>query len=385
VGVGREEAQDGGDEPGAVLDVVQPELILRRRRPPRASPRPRRGRLARSCASPSELDRVTGRAGASGRLRLPVARVPDIAALLAVSLPVAADPIEDDGIAEDVTHVRWVITERRGDNDSIQVAELALFSEGEQLPNRDDDGTIVVTNPGGLNPDSGEEEPEKVYDGDPETKWLDFDDSESTLVLEFPDPVTFDSYSWVTANDEEDRDPVSWKVEVSTDGIEWTTVHECSDVAVPTGRGETVGPFSLDGSCDHGTPTLPAALPPSLSCVPSPLVAGGRVTCTFEGGNAGIDILWRAAYNPGFASAGVTLDTSGMGEFSFVVPTAALGQELTVELVEWTAPVSLGVVGGPVPSSVPAGSGSVPLWPALLLALGAVLVLRRSAFGSIPN
>jgi hypothetical protein len=118
-----------------------------------------------------------------------------------------------------------------------------------------------------------------------------------------------------------------------------------------------------------------AAVPPSVSCVPLLPVVGATVTCTVTGGDAGIDILWRAAYNPVFAGEGVTLDASGSGEFSFTVPAAALGEELTVELVEWIAPVSLGVVGGPVPSSVPSGEGPVPVWSLAVLALAGLLLL----------
>lgn len=125
--------------------------------------------------------------------------------------------------------------------------------------------------------------------------------------------------------------------------------------------------------------TPDAVLPPSVSCAPLPPVVGARITCTVAGGDAGIDVLWRAAYNPTFAEAGVTLDASGSGKFSFTVPVAALGEELTVELVEWLAPVSLGVVAGPVPSSVPSGGGPVPVWTLGLLALAAVALLRRGA------
>jgi hypothetical protein len=63
-----------------------------------------------------------------------------------------------------------------------------------------------------------------------------------------------------------------------------------------------------------------------------------------------VEILWRAAYNPVFAENGITLDASGAGEFPFVVPATALGQVVTVELVEWLAPVSLVVVGVAVPA-----------------------------------
>jgi hypothetical protein len=118
----------------------------------------------------------------------------------------------------------------------------------------------------------------------------------------------------------------------------------------------------------------------ALSC--EGLVAvGAEIVCSISGGDPGIGILWQAAYNPTFAGAGVTLDTGGSGTFRFRVPAAALGRQLTVELVEWLAPVSLGVVGGPVPSNVPAGEG--PVVPAglivlgLLAAVGAAVAVRR--------
>ena len=120
-----------------------------------------------------------------------------------------------------------------------------------------------------------------------------------------------------------------------------------------------------------------AAVQPSVSCLPEAPVAEGVVACTVTGGEPGVDILWRAAYNPTFAGEGVTLDASGTGTFSFTVPAVALGEELTVELVEWTAPVSLGVVAGPVPSSVPSGEGPVPVWTLGLAALAGIGVLRR--------
>jgi hypothetical protein len=92
-----------------------------------------------------------------------------------------------------------------------------------------------------------------------------------------------------------------------------------------------------------------------------------------------VEILWRAAYNPAFAGEGMTLDEDGAGSFSFIVPAAAVGQVLTVELVDWAAPQSIGVVGGPVPSSVPSGGGPVSVWSLVMLALvGALVVVRRS-------
>jgi YVTN family beta-propeller protein len=109
------------------------------------------------------------------------------------------------------------------------------------------------------------------------------------------------------------------------------------------------------------------------------MVVGATVACSVSGADPSIEILWRAAYNPPFAGAGVTLDGSGSGTFSFVVPAAALGQVVTVELVDWLAPVSLGIVGGPVPTSVPSGGGPMPVTLPALLAMLLVMSVGLAA------
>jgi hypothetical protein len=47
-----------------------------------------------------------------------------------------------------------------------------------------------------------------------------------------------------------------------------------------------------------------------VTCEPSVLAVGGTVTCTVTGGDPGIDILWRAAYNPVIASPRVAMRRS---------------------------------------------------------------------------
>ena len=122
---------------------------------------------------------------------------------------------------------------------------------------------------------------------------------------------------------------------------------------------------------------------PSLSCTPQELSVGEIVTCQVTGGEPNSGIVWSAAAGDDeIASETVQTGSDGTGTFSFVVPAAALGQALTVDLVASTQPVALGVVGGPAPASVPAGEGSVPTPLALLLAAivsvgGAVLMGRR--------
>jgi len=130
----------------------------------------------------------------------------------------------------------------------------------------------------------------------------------------------------------------------------------------------------------YGTASVPAPVSSlALSCAPLAPQVGALVTCTVTGGDAEVEIFWRAAYNPPFAGEGVTLDADGNGTFAFTVPAAAVGQEVTVELVDWLAPISLGVVGGPVPSSVPSGGGPVPGWSLLLMALVGGVLLRSTS------
>ena len=122
------------------------------------------------------------------------------------------------------------------------------------------------------------------------------------------------------------------------------------------------------------------------------VVAGATVTCIVTGGDPDIDILWEASSNPVFASAGVRLGPDGRGTFAFVVPPELVGSPVRVELVDWLAPIELGVVAadagtGPVPTRVAAGGGPV-LGPgglvAVLAAAGLVLLLvaASSALGA---
>jgi hypothetical protein len=134
-----------------------------------------------------------------------------------------------------------------------------------------------------------------------------------------------------------------------------------------------VGVLSSTGGGSTSTTSL------SIDCGPLVPRVGAVVTCRVSQGVPSVEILWRAAYNPAFAGEGMTLDEDGAGSFSFIVPAAAVGQVLTVELVDWAAPQSIGVVGGPVPSSVPSGGGPVSVWSLVMLALvGALVVVRRS-------
>ena len=137
------------------------------------------------------------------------------------------------------------------------------------------------------------------------------------------------------------------------------------------GHSNWLGPWSCGGD---------AAVPPSLTCTPDPVVPGGTVTCEVTGGDPNIDILWQASFDGAFASAGVRLDADGRGTFTFVAPRAASGGSVGVELVEWTSPLDVQVSANALPTTIPAGEGGSPVRSVLLGVLGlagAALLVRR--------
>jgi hypothetical protein len=120
---------------------------------------------------------------------------------------------------------------------SIQLAEFQFIKSGSPLSLTG----VTVTNPGGNSP--GGEPPSALVDGTTATKWLDF--NKQAVVFQFPDgpdgdsdpdPVTIDSYTFATANDAPERDPLSWTMEGSLDGVSWDLIDVRTDHPTTTAR-----------------------------------------------------------------------------------------------------------------------------------------------------
>lgn len=155
------------------------------------------------------------------------------------SLAVASDVPPPAGLSI----VRFTVTQRRDSTavagTMIQMADLQLM-QGENViawpP-----GT-VATNPGGSNP--ANEQAPNLLDADAATKALDFNftTSETSLagssVFVFQGTLPdFDGYRWRTGNDAPERDPVSWTLELSDDGVTFRTLDNRIDADVPAERG----------------------------------------------------------------------------------------------------------------------------------------------------
>ncbi|MBB5353003.1 hypothetical protein HNR46_003256 [Haloferula luteola] len=131
------------------------------------------------------------------------------------------------GAEKTYTYFRFEPTQIISGSTQIQLSEFT-FSLGGTLLNLNDnngsgiDAVTVGVTCGAQDPDAGEG-PNKVVDGDVNTKWFHGSPLED-LIFTFGSAVTIDSYNWASANDSVgfNRSPVSWNFYGSDDGETWT-------------------------------------------------------------------------------------------------------------------------------------------------------------------
>ena len=95
-----------------------------------------------------------------------------------------------------------------------QVAEITF------LNNPLDPTYPIITARGENLPSEGKE---KAFDLNNTTKWLDYS-ATSFLQIQYQFANTFNQYVIVSGNDVPDRDPLSWTIQASNNGISWTTL-----------------------------------------------------------------------------------------------------------------------------------------------------------------
>jgi hypothetical protein len=128
---------------------------------------------------------------------------------------------------------------------SVQLSEFAILSGTTRIAGM----TITATN----NSSAVGEEPDKAGDNNTATKWNSLNKTASALVYTFASPIIADGYRWATANDSTDRDPVSWTVQGSTDGVTWTTLDTRTNYSGTLARNTFLPDFQFGGG-GGGTP-----------------------------------------------------------------------------------------------------------------------------------
>ena len=149
-------------------------------------------------------------------------------------------------------YFRFVPVTLRGGQNMVQLAEFQMLVNGTRLAG------ATATNPGGSNAPGAGEGASKGNDNALGSKWLDA--NKQPLVLDYGTPVAATGYRLATANDAQERDPVSWRVEGSQNGTTWALVDEQLSVAVTNQRNTWLAPFVTLGNASYpstpGAPTI---------------------------------------------------------------------------------------------------------------------------------
>jgi len=179
-----------------------------------------------------------------------------------------------------------------------QFSEFRLYRGGKMLP-MPQGAKAMNGNP------SMREGPQKALDGDLKTKCYF-----NPLIVDLGEDVTFDGYSFVTANDAIGRDPRSWTLAAGTetDGdIAWCTVGSVDGFEAPAARFTEAGkifPVKLND-------VVPANYPVTVGAKGRLVLAGASETlerCFGEGlivlENASVDFAPQATFSGSVAGGG---------------------------------------------------------------------------------
>ena len=135
-------------------------------------------------------------------------------------------------------YIKFAITKRRGGGSGyIQLSEIEfLDSNGSKYAWPA--GTSASSS---VNPTSSNENAARLIDGSTSTKFCGYTSGGVTFVIDLGESNTIDirkynRWRWYTANDYQDRDPVSFSLSFSNDGSMYTQLDSVSDGSITTSR-----------------------------------------------------------------------------------------------------------------------------------------------------
>lgn len=141
-------------------------------------------------------------------------------------------------------YLKWTITQTKTANQLMQASEFVLQNNGIDISMT---GTTVASSDPGQIP-LVNEVPSNLVDNNTGTKY-------TTLYTTKPVIVTFDlgssktvtGYRWATANDNEQRDPADWTVEISSDGTTWQLVSTITAYSATAARRTYTRQWGFEG------------------------------------------------------------------------------------------------------------------------------------------
>jgi len=145
-------------------------------------------------------------------------------------------------------YLRWLMTQTKGAdivNRAIQACDLVLLYNGATVSWGP---SASATNPDGEGVPS--QTASELLDYSISTKWCDagFGTTSfgtSTIYIDNVNPIVFNSYYYVTGDDMEMRDPVSWTLAVSNDNSSWSIIDTQTSVGITSSRQTNTQIFSI--------------------------------------------------------------------------------------------------------------------------------------------
>lgn len=144
--------------------------------------------------------------------------------------------VKPDGGAK-LRYLRMTITALRGSTNVVQLSEIRLLSKTGSVmewPN----GTTVTAS---ISAAGDDESPDKLIDGSTETKFCSTQFvSGAQINIDLGDKILdraeYSVWQWFSANDYEERDPVSFELSGSTDGQTFTAMDSATNADIPEPR-----------------------------------------------------------------------------------------------------------------------------------------------------
>ncbi len=135
-------------------------------------------------------------------------------------------------------YIKFSVTKRRGGGSGyIQLSELRFLNADDEIFVWPSGTTITATS----SATGSYESVEKLIDGNTSTKYCGSTPGYVTFEIDLGESGSIDisiyrTWQWYTANDATDRDPISFSLSLSEDGVEYIEFDSVSDAEVTTTR-----------------------------------------------------------------------------------------------------------------------------------------------------
>ena len=136
-------------------------------------------------------------------------------------------------------YIRWTITRRKDIEANLSILHASLFQLTREGTRINWPSNATATNPGGSSSETSG--PGNLVDNSLTTTWVDYFvnatpglsgpvTGRSIIVIDAGTAIEFNGYQWGTGDQNAGGDPLSWTVEFSDDGINWTIASSVSEL-----------------------------------------------------------------------------------------------------------------------------------------------------------